>query len=70
MVTYLRTMGNADQESYPPHVAAVTGIVTDGLNCVLLINGHRRGWEPPGGQVELGEDLVAPSSGRSGRRAA
>ena len=23
------------------------------------MKGDRRGWEPPGGQVELGEDLVA-----------
>ena len=33
------------------------GVVTDGRGRVLLVRGGRRGWEPPGGQVELGEDL-------------
>ena len=36
----------------------MTGVVTDGNGRVLLVKGNRRGWEPPGGQVELGEDLV------------
>jgi ADP-ribose pyrophosphatase YjhB (NUDIX family) len=35
------------------------GVVTDGAGRVLLVRGDRRGWEPPGGQVELGEDLIA-----------
>ena len=47
------------QDRYPRHVVAVTGIVTDGLGRILLVKGHWRGWEPPGGQVEHGEDLVA-----------
>jgi ADP-ribose pyrophosphatase YjhB (NUDIX family) len=37
---------------------AVSGIVTDSRGRILLVKGNRRGWEPPGGQVELGEDLV------------
>lgn len=44
---------------HPRHVVAVTGVVTDRGGRVLLVKGDRRGWEPPGGQVELGEDLVA-----------
>ena len=35
------------------------GIVTDGRGRLLLVRGERRGWEPPGDQVELGEDLPA-----------
>lgn len=37
---------------------AVSGIVTDPCGRILLVKGDRRGWEPPGGQVELREDLV------------
>ena len=44
-------------DHHPRHVVAVTGIVTDSRDRVLLVEGDRRGWEPPGGQVELGEDL-------------
>jgi ADP-ribose pyrophosphatase YjhB (NUDIX family) len=50
---------NMMQDLHPRHVVAVTGIVTDGLGRILLVKGHWRGWEPPGGQVEPGEDLVA-----------
>lgn len=46
------------QDTYPRHIVAVSGIVTDPRGRVLLVKGDRRGWEPPGGQVELGEDLV------------
>jgi 8-oxo-dGTP diphosphatase len=35
------------------------GVVRDGEGRVLLVRTHRRDWEPPGGQVELGEDLVS-----------
>lgn len=41
------------QDGYPRHVVA------DRAGRVLLVKGDRRGWEPPGGQVELGEDLAA-----------
>jgi 8-oxo-dGTP diphosphatase len=44
-------------DHHPRHVVAVTAVVFDGTGCVLLVKGDRRGWEPPGGQVELGEDL-------------
>jgi ADP-ribose pyrophosphatase YjhB (NUDIX family) len=40
-------------------VVAVTGVVTDEEGRVLLVRGDHRGWEPPGGQVEHGEDLVS-----------
>jgi 8-oxo-dGTP diphosphatase len=43
---------------YPRHIVAVSGLF---LNCdgkILLAKTERRGWECPGGQVELGEDLT------------
>lgn len=46
------------QDTYPRHIVAVSGIVTESHGRILLVKGDRRGWEPPGGQVELGEDLV------------
>ena len=42
----------------PRYVVAATGVVLDARGWILLVRGDRRGWEPPGGQVELGEDLV------------
>jgi 8-oxo-dGTP diphosphatase len=42
----------------PRHIVAVMGLVADGAGRILLVRGERRGWEPPGGQVERGEDLV------------
>jgi 8-oxo-dGTP diphosphatase len=42
---------------YPGHVVAVTGFVRDEAEQVLLVRVRDRGWEMPGGQVELGEDL-------------
>jgi ADP-ribose pyrophosphatase YjhB (NUDIX family) len=33
-------------------------VITDTRGWLLLVKGDRRGWEPPGGQVELGEDLA------------
>lgn len=38
---------------------AVIGLVRDDAGRILLVETARRGWEPPGGQVERGEDLVA-----------
>ena len=41
----------------PRHIVGVSGVERDDEGRVLLVRTHRRGWEPPGGQVELGEDL-------------
>lgn len=46
-------------QQYPRHIVAVMGLVRDAAGRVLLVKTARRGWEPPGGQVELGEDLLA-----------
>mgnify|MGYP002725638408 CR=1 FL=1 len=43
---------------YPTHIVAVMGIVRNEKNEILLVKSPKRGWEPPGGQVENGEDLV------------
>lgn len=44
----------ADQ--YPRHIVAVSAVVINAAGEVLLVQSPRRGWEPPGGQVERGED--------------
>lgn len=44
---------------YPCHIVAVSGLFFDLNGHVLLVKTERRGWECPGGQVELGEDLIA-----------
>lgn len=43
----------------PRHIVAVLGVVRDAAGRVLLVRTPWRGWEPPGGQVERGEDLIA-----------
>ena len=44
--------------SYPKHIVAATGIVRNDVGQVLLILSPRRGWEPPGGIIENGEDVL------------
>lgn len=39
------------------HIVAVGGLVTNEDDLVLLVKSPRRGWEFPGGQVEVGESL-------------
>ena len=44
---------------YPCHIVFVTGIIRNPMGELLMIKStYRPGWEPPGGQVEIGEDLV------------
>ncbi len=42
----------------PKHIVAVAGLVQDDSGRVLMIRSPRGDWEFPGGQVELGEDLI------------
>lgn len=42
----------------PKHIVAVAGLVQDAQSRVLMLRSPRRDWEFPGGQVELGEDLI------------
>ncbi|MFC7681740.1 NUDIX hydrolase [Paenibacillus sp. GCM10028914] len=41
----------------PKHIVSAAAIVVNDNQEILLIRGPRRGWEMPGGQVELGESL-------------
>ena len=41
----------------PKHIVAACVVVTNEKDEILLIKGPRRGWEPPGGQVEAGESI-------------
>ncbi|MEQ1754321.1 MAG: NUDIX hydrolase [Micropepsaceae bacterium] len=43
--------------SAPRHVVSAAVVATDNDGRVLLVRSPRRGWEMPGGQVELGESL-------------
>lgn len=43
---------------HPSHIVAAMGVVLDSQGRVLLVRTHRREWEPPGGQIEMGEDLI------------
>ena len=42
---------------FPKHIIAVGGLVSDKNGEVLLARHPDRGWEIPGGQVNIGEDL-------------
>jgi 8-oxo-dGTP diphosphatase len=46
------------ERDHPTHVLAVSGFVTNEQGDVLLVRVVDRGWELPGGQVELGEGLL------------
>jgi 8-oxo-dGTP diphosphatase len=41
----------------PKHILSAATIVLNEKGEILLIKGPRRGWEMPGGQVEVGESL-------------
>lgn len=42
----------------PAHIVAVAGFITNNEGKVLMMRHPIRGWEIPGGQVEVGEDLI------------
>ncbi len=42
----------------PKHIVAVEGLISNRKRKVLLVHHPERGWQLPGGKVELGEDLV------------
>ncbi len=42
----------------PRHIVAASALVRNDAGEILLVRTHRRGWEVPGGQVELGETLI------------
>ena len=46
----------------PTHIIAAAGIVVNGNGEILLVKNNRRGWEFPGGQVEVGEVFCISSN--------
>lgn len=46
-------------KQFPTHIVAVDGIVENGKNEILLVkNRDKEVWTVPGGQVEIGENLI------------
>jgi len=46
-------------KQFPTHIVAVDGIVENDRNEILLVkNRHNNLWTVPGGQVEVGENLI------------
>ncbi|MFD1676858.1 NUDIX hydrolase [Alicyclobacillus fodiniaquatilis] len=43
---------------FPTHIVAVGGFVEDGQGNILLVKTRDGGWVYPGGQVEVGENLL------------
>lgn len=41
----------------PRHIVSAAVVATDAAGRILLVRSPRRGWEMPGGQVEIGESL-------------
>lgn len=44
--------------NYPVHIVTVSGLIENDEGKILMIKSPDRGWEIPGGQVEVGENLT------------
>lgn len=42
---------------WPTHIVAAAGYVCDESGNMLLVKTHNRGWDAPGGQIEIGENI-------------
>lgn len=42
----------------PRHIVAASALVSNANGQILLVRTHSRGWEIPGGQIEIGESLI------------
>ena len=42
---------------WPTHIVAAGGYVEDKHGNMLLVKTHNRGWDTPGGQIEIGENI-------------
>ena len=45
-------------ESAPRHIVAASALILNGEGAIALVKTERRGWELPGGQIELGETVT------------
>jgi len=43
--------------NWPTYIVAAAGYVEDKNGNLLLVKTHHRGWDAPGGQIEVGEDI-------------
>ena len=43
--------------AWPTHIVAAAGYVEDKNGNLLLVKTHHRGWDTPGGQIEVGENI-------------
>jgi 8-oxo-dGTP diphosphatase len=43
---------------FPRHIVAATACITNLKGKVLMVRNPTRGWELPGGQIELGESVI------------
>lgn len=43
---------------FPTHIVAVTGLIYNNNQEILMMKHPVRGWVIPGGQVEVGEDII------------
>ena len=42
----------------PMHIVAACALISNAAGEILMINSPKRGWEIPGGQIEVGESLL------------
>ena len=42
----------------PRHIVAASALIRNDEGQILIVRTHRRGWEIPGGQIEIGETLI------------
>lgn len=42
----------------PTHIVAAAGVVVNGDGDILLVKTYKSGWGFPGGQIEVGENLI------------
>lgn len=47
------------KDSSPRHIVAASALIRNAKGEIALVKTERRGWELPGGQIELGESLPA-----------
>ncbi len=47
-----------DEVILPTHIVSAAGIVRNGSGEILMMKNARRGWEFPGGIIEIGENVI------------